>query len=49
MTENKLWRLDPVSGAVTGRSTIGAVNGVVVGDGVVWVGQGSDLLKIRPA
>jgi len=48
VTENKLWRLDPVCGAVTGRNTIAGANGIAVGDGVVWVGQGSKLLKITP-
>ena len=44
-----LVRIDSTSGAVLGKNNISGINGVAVGDGVVWVGQGSKLLEIRPA
>jgi len=49
VTQHRLSRIDPVSGAVTGHNRIVGANNVAVGDGVIWVGQGSKLLKIRPA
>jgi len=49
VTQHRLSRIDPVSGAVTGHNKIVGASGLAVGDGVIWVGQGSKLLKIRPA
>jgi YVTN family beta-propeller protein len=49
VSEDRLYRIDPVSGAVIGQNKIVGANVVAVGDGVLWVGQGSKLLKIRPA
>jgi DNA-binding beta-propeller fold protein YncE len=44
-----LVRIDPATGTVVGRTKIPGVNSFAIGDGVIWVGQGSKLLEFRPA
>jgi len=47
--EDWVVRIDPASGKVVGRTKIPGVDGIALGDGVVWLGQGSKLLAFRPA
>lgn len=49
LIQDWLVRIDPATGTVVGKDNISGINGLAVGDGVVWVGQGSKLLEIRPA
>jgi YVTN family beta-propeller protein len=47
--KNSLTRIDPQTNRVVGRTPVPIPGPLAVGDGVLWMGSGSNLLELRPA